>query len=392
VNILQLTLDTAVLDEANTLGSEARRRQLGYVEELRRRVPGSHLFIVVRCAPGMGGAGRSIVLAEGLELCAAPSSPLGFISAAYRYGCALSRQYGLDLVTSQTPFVDGLAAWLLRSRCNMKWLAQMVMSCLDNPYWLAENRANYARAWLGKLVLPRGDAVRVMSAGVGDWVHRSLGVPQERIFVLPVGTALVAEPVPVPGAQATSGDVLYVGRLSREKGVSSLLQAFQYIQNTLPTTQDRGPTLVIVGDGPERSNLEKLAATLGLQGKVRFAGMVPHEQLPSFFASAGAVVVPSLHESYGRVIVEAMAFGRAVVATDTDGARDLIRDGETGLIVPIQDAAALADKIGYLLSNPQVAHRMGEAAREFVMRTQNPQALRRAQVDMWLAIVRGETA
>jgi glycosyltransferase involved in cell wall biosynthesis len=172
--------------------------------------------------------------------------------------------------------------------------------------------------------------------------------------------------------------------------VSSLLQAFQHIQNTLPTTRDRVPTLLIVGDGPERSSLEELAATLGLQGRVRFAGMVPHEQLPSFFASAGVVVVPSLHESYGRVIVEAMAFGRAVVATDTDGARDLIKDGETGLIVPIQDVAALADKIRYLLSNPQVAHRMGEAAREFVMRTQDPQALRRAQVDLWLAIACGE--
>jgi len=392
MNVLQLTLDTAVLDEAKTLGSEARRRQLGYVEELRRRVPGSRLFIVVRCAPGTGGAGRSIVLADGLEVHAAPSSPLGFISASYRYGRALRRQYGLDLVTSQTPFVDGLAAWLLKSRCNVKWLAQMVMSRLDNPYWLAESRANYARSWLGKLVLPRGDAVRVMSSGVGDWVCRSLGVPPERIFVLPVGTALVAEPVPVPEAQTTSGDVLYVGRLSREKGVSSLLQAFQHIQNTLPTTWDRVPTLVIVGDGPERSSLEKLAATLGLQGKVRFAGMVPHAQLPSFFAGAGVVVVPSLHESYGRVIVEAMAFGRAVVATDTDGARDLIQDGETGLVVPIQDAAALADQIRYLLSNPQVAQRMGEAAREFVMRTQDPQALRRAQVDMWLKVAGQESS
>jgi macrolide transport system ATP-binding/permease protein len=129
-----------------------------------------------------------------------------------------------------------------------------------------------------------------------------------------------------------------------------------------------------------------LAAALDLQGRVRFAGMVPHEQLASFYSRAVVVVVPSLHESYGRVIVEAMAFGRAVVATDTDGAKDLIEDGQTGFIVPIRDAEALADKISYVLSNPQVARRVGEAARRFVTRTQEPQALCRAQVDMWLTV------
>jgi glycosyltransferase involved in cell wall biosynthesis len=327
-----------------------------------------------------------VVLAEGLEIHAAPSSALGFILATYRYGRALSRQCGLDLVTSQTPFVDGLAGWLLRSHCNMKWLAQLHMSRLDNPYWLGRSHANRVRSWLGKLVLRRADAVRVVSQSAASWLQRTLGVRQERVFVVPVGTALVAEPVPLPEAETTCGDVLFVGRLAIEKGVSSLLQAFQHIQHTPHTTRDGVPTLVIVGDGPERQHLEKLAATLGLQDRVRFAGMVPYEQLASFYASAGVVVVPSLHESYGRVIVEAMAFGRAVVATDTDGARDLIKDGETGLIVPIRDVEALADKIRYLLSNPQVARRMGEAAREFVIRTQEPQALCRAQVDMWLKV------
>lgn len=378
MNVLQLSLDSELLDEATALGSEARRRQLNYAEELRRRVSGSRMFIMVRSRPGLGESGRSAVLADGLEIHPAPSSAVGFIAATWRYGRALSRQYGVDLVTSQTPFVDGLAGWLLRSRCHTKWLVQLHMSRLNNPYWLRTSHANRVRSWLGKLVLRHADAVRVVSQGAADWLRHALGVSQERIFLVPVGTELVAEASVLPAAETGRGDVLFVGRLASEKGVSSLLQAFRRVQHTL----------LIVGDGPQRHYLEKLAATLGLQDRVRFAGIVPHEQLASFYGSAGVVVVPSLHESYGRVIVEAMAFGRAVVATDTDGARELIQDGETGFIVPIRDVEALANKITYVLSNPQVARRIGEAARRFVSRTQDPQALCRAQVDMWLAVAR----
>jgi glycosyltransferase involved in cell wall biosynthesis len=93
-----------------------------------------------------------------------------------------------------------------------------------------------------------------------------------------------------------------------------------------------------------------------------------------------------LYEPYGRVIAEAMSFGCPVVATDTEGARDLIRDGETGFIVPIEDAGALADKILHLLANPRVAREIGRAARQFARRTQDPHTLFRAQVGMWLKV------
>ena len=388
MNVLQLSLDSELLDGATALGSEAIRRQLNYAEELRRRVSGSRIFIIVRSRPGLGESGRSALLADGLEVHPAPSSAVGFIAATWRYGHALSRQYGLDLVTSQTPFVDGLAGWLLRSRCDTRWLVQLHTGRLDDPYWLGRSLANRVRFWLGKLTLRRADAVRVVSQSAARWVQQTLSVPQEKVFVIPVGTALVAGPAStVPSQQTRDGvpmaadaarsDALFVGRLISQKGVSTLLQAFQHMPYTL----------MVVGDGPERQHLEELAATLGLQPRVRFAGMVPYEQLAPFYASAGVVVVPSLYEPYGRVIVEAMAFGRTVVATDTDGARDLIKDGETGFIVPIRDVEALADKISYVLSHPKVARRIGEAARRFVMRTQDPQVLCRAQVDMWLRVV-----
>jgi glycosyltransferase involved in cell wall biosynthesis len=163
--------------------------------------------------------------------------------------------------------------------------------------------------------------------------------------------------------------------------VPILLRALHHLK-----TQRQDAALVIVGDGPERRDLQELASALGLQESVHFVGWTPYEQLPEFYANADVVAIPSLYEPYGRVIAEAMAFGRAVVATHTEGARDLIRDGETGFVVPLQDVQALARRISYLLKNPQVACTVGAAARQFIKRTQDPEALCAAQVEMWLKV------
>jgi len=378
MNVLLLSFDYALLARG-ALASETRRRQLRYAQELRRRAPGSHLFIIVRSAPGMSM--QPVTVSDGLSLYPTAPSTMGFIYRAYRYGCELCALYGIDLIASQSPFSDGLVALILRSRCKAKWLAQLHMSSLDNPYWLAESRVNHLRAWLGKAMLRRADAVRVVSRGAAAWLQQKVGIAQEDIFVIPVGTVLATEATEGSVKHAVGQSILFVGHLTVAKGVFTLLHAFHRVKECCDNA-----TLVIVGDGPERPSLEELASMLGLQEKVRFAGMVPYEQLPRFYAEADVFVLPSLHESYGRVIVEAMSFGRTVVATDTEGARDLIKDGETGFIVPVGDVQALADRISYLLCNPQVARRMGEAARQFVKRTQNPQDLCAAQVEMWLKV------
>ena len=380
MNVLALSFDHALLVEGNATQNESRHRQVAYAEELRHKAPGSRMWIVVRSAPGM--TAKPVAIADNLELYPTSSSAIGFISAAYRHGRELCSRLGLDLITSQSPFSDGLVAWALRSRCKAKWLVQLHMSSLDNPHWLAQSRANWLRARLGKFLLLRADAVRVVSESASLWLQKRLGMPEERIFVVPVGTGLVAKLIPLSREHAASKTVLFVGRLSVEKGVPTLLHAFAHVQ-----TAHHDARLVIVGDGPERTNLQELASALGLQDCVRFVGWTPYEQLPRFYANADVVVIPSLHESYGRVIVEAMSFGRATVATDTEGARSLIQDGRTGFVVPVQDIPALASKISDLLRNPQVANKVGQAARQLTKRTHDPQALCAAQVEMWLKMV-----
>jgi glycosyltransferase involved in cell wall biosynthesis len=131
--------------------------------------------------------------------------------------------------------------------------------------------------------------------------------------------------------------VLFVGRLSAEKGIHEFLAATQ----SLPR--------VIVGAGP-----------IDVPEAV---GFVPHSELGPYYVRAAVVCVPSRREGYGVVAREAMAYGRPVVASAVGGLVDAIEDGESGLLVPPGDVAALHEALNSLLANPELRSRLGSAAR-----------------------------
>ena len=117
--------------------------------------------------------------------------------------------------------------------------------------------------------------------------------------------------------------------------------------------------LVVVGKGPELENLRRLAGELGIANVVRFAGLRP--QLPSFHFLFDISVLSSVSEGFPNSLVEAMAAGRPIVATDVGGVRDAVRDGENGILVPPADPPAFAAAVRTLLSDPAKRQRMGAA-------------------------------
>jgi colanic acid/amylovoran biosynthesis glycosyltransferase len=144
------------------------------------------------------------------------------------------------------------------------------------------------------------------------------------------------------GEEADPPEVLYVGRLSPEKGIEELVEA------------TRGLNLVVAGDGPLRS---LVPAALGF---------VPRPELEPLYARAAVAVFPSRIEGFGVACAEAMAHGRAVVASAVGGLRDLVKDGETGLLVPSGDPKALRAAIDRLLADEDLRRRLGRAAREHI--------------------------
>ena len=154
--------------------------------------------------------------------------------------------------------------------------------------------------------------------------------------------------------------VAYAGRLAKEKGMYTLLQAMQGVAAAVPEA-----TLEIAGDGPLRAELEAAADRLGLGGRVRWLGHLPRAAMEKRFEQVWVQVVPSLwEEPFGNVTTEAMMRGTAVVASAVGAQPEIVADGETGFLVPPGDADALANALLPLVRDRSLAERMGRAGRE----------------------------
>jgi glycosyltransferase involved in cell wall biosynthesis len=187
--------------------------------------------------------------------------------------------------------------------------------------------------WLARRVL-RG--ARLVIAASNDLAERARVLGAREVRVIPSGVELPE----LVGDEAEPAEVLYAGRLSPEKGVLELLDAAQ------------GLNLVVAGDGP-------------LRDRVPFArGFVQHDELQQLYARAAVVACPSRREGFGVACLEAMAHGRPVVATRVGGLLDLVVDGETGIVVPPRDSAALRSALERLLADPDLRRRLGSAGRD----------------------------
>jgi glycosyltransferase involved in cell wall biosynthesis len=152
-----------------------------------------------------------------------------------------------------------------------------------------------------------------------------------------------------------------VARLSKEKGLHYLVEAFAVVAGRHPQAR-----LVLAGQGPERHRLERLAARLGLGERVRFLGEVPHEQVPGVLQQLDIFAMPSTYEGFGVAALEAEAMELPVVASRVHGIPDVVVDGETGLLVPPRDRQALAAALDRLASDGDLRRRLGQAGRAFV--------------------------
>ena len=188
------------------------------------------------------------------------------------------------------------------------------------------------------------------------------GLSPERIFVKPNCVEGPATPPPPP---STSDRIVYLGRLSAEKGLEMLLGAWK-----LGDLARRG-RLVIVGEGDERASLERLAAALGLAApRVSFAGRRSRAEAQQMVQAARGVVLPSLaYETFGRPIVEAFAAGRPAVVSNRGAPGELVNHGRTGLSFDAADERALAAALNGLLTSGELADRLGgNARREYLSR------------------------
>ena len=181
---------------------------------------------------------------------------------------------------------------------------------------------------------------------------------------LPVPSESAAAP---PASESRPVSALFVGRLAERKGIRYLIDAVA----ALPARLD--PHLVIIGDGPERASLEAQTRTLGATARVTFRGWVTPDELDAAYAQATVFVLPAVvdargdTEGLGMVLLEAMTYRVPVISTGLGGIGDIVEHDRTGLIVPPNDAVALASAIDLLATHPAVADRLAAAGREYAL-------------------------
>jgi len=216
---------------------------------------------------------------------------------------------------------------------------------------------------------PWADAIVAVSRGVAGDLQRVSRIAAERISVIynpVIGPAMfeaARRPLEHPWFSAGEAPViLAAGRLTAAKDFADLLSAFAIVRRTLPCR------VVILGDGEELANLQAQAQALGVSGDVQFAGFSSNPY--AYMARAGVFVLSSAWgEGLPTVLVEAMALGTPVISTDCpEGPRELLHDGEYGILVPVRDPQALADAILAALCQPKLALPAG-ALRPFQVET-----------------------
>ena len=237
--------------------------------------------------------------------------------------------------------------------------------CLGGNFWPAFQTACWQNSrfisGLMGLILRRVRSISTFNK-VAAWIsisdfqkkkHVAMGIPADRIHNI---YHFYESSTPPPPA-SPSGDTLFLGRLSREKGVDLLLRAWAKVRST-------NRRLVIAGTGPEESSLKKLSSDLNLANVV-FTGFLDKEQQASLWSNSSALVVPSIwDEPFGMVVLEAWAKERPIIAYAKGALPELIRHGVTGLLADPFSIDDLAKNIQVLIDKPDLGPCLGRAGNQ----------------------------
>lgn len=213
-------------------------------------------------------------------------------------------------------------------------------------------------SWLARLIfsatLRLNDRLITVSQRMGESLAILYPRQRHKFVHIPNGVDADFFALPISPA-ATPLRLVIIGNLIPGKGCADLLTAL--------AQADARVTLSVVGDGPERTALQNQAIALGLNDKVDFLGAQPPSHIPAILAAHDVLVLASHAEGRPNVLIEAMAAGRAIIATRIPGVCELVDDGQTGLLYPPGDTAALAAHILALADAPMRCQALGEAAR-----------------------------
>ena len=308
-----------------------------------------------------------------------------YIAAGSAAARRIVREGRFDVVHAFWPIPHGIFGLAARSASD---------AALVSTFFSAElNWKGAARSVFGPIltrIVEGSDALTVISSYTGKRLREF--VPDAETVTIPFGAAAKNQTLE-PARERHAGDkfeLLFVGRLVRRKGVDVLLRAADMLKG------DQRLHVTIVGGGPEKAALENLASTLGVTN-VTFSGLVTESQIDELFRACDALVLPAIvtesgdTEGLGVVLIEAMGYGKPVIASAAGGITDIVSDGETGLLVAPGDAGALSTAIRNAMDGPAEMRAMAERGTAFAERAFGWDAIVTRLIETYTAAIAART-
>ena len=272
-------------------------------------------------------------------------APIAPTPRAYRLARNAVEKFRPDLVHVHEPFVPGPSMFAALS--SYVPVVATFHAYADRSRLLSLAAPVLRRIW-------RRTAIRIaVSQAAADFVSGPMG--ERGMRIVPNGADVEMFASAQPAALPEGRRILFVNRLDPRKGFRVMVEAFRTLAAERPDV-----VLVVAGDGSERVALRALP--IEIRSRVVMLGNVPHDELPPYHAASEVFCGPATgRESFGIVLVEAMAAGLPVIASDIPGYREVVRDDVEGLLVPPRDPVALAGALGRVLDDADLAKRLGEA-------------------------------
>lgn len=360
MKVLMLSTDTQILEPESE--SSARMREYG---GLVRRLD----IIIASC----GSKWRAAELLPHTHV--VPTNSVSKFLYVWDMICvalriARQQQVGWDVVTAQDPFETGLSAWLIVRRCGARLHLQIHTDFL-NPFFARESVKNRVRVFLALRLLPKADAIRVVSERIKVSLL-GLGIAASKITVLPIFVdtkKIISAPITVDlHKKYPRFDiiVLMASRLAREKNIGLALSAFGVVVAQYPKI-----ALVIAGNGPEKDFLQRTSRDLGIADHVMFEGM--RKDLSSYYKTADIFLNTSNYEGYGRTLIEAAAVGCPLIATDVGVVGEVINK-DNSLIIQVGDKDALVQNLINLAKDGSLRHNLEQKAKQTVKNLETKEA------------------
>lgn len=253
----------------------------------------------------------------------------------------LIKKYNLDIIHLHC----GPGGLLMPKKPMAKFICTVHHTYFQQQKYILSQKWKYFLYILEKKMYKNSDKVVVVSEDTKQVLIKNYGVFPSKIEVIPNGVDF-KKFKKNKGIKKFKNSLLFVGRLDKRKGIDFLVKTIPFIKKEIPDIK-----LFVIGDGKIRKKLEKFVRNNDIESNIKFLGFIPDLYLPKWYSICQLTIVPSIFEGFGLTVIESLACGTPVIATNVDGIRDIIKNNKNGILVKYNNKKELTAQVVRLLNN-----------------------------------------